>query len=97
MVRADHHPAQAEADMQRLQNEASAADAARDSAQDRIERLEREMGEAYDAGDHSAVERLQNEHQQAEGELEFADQEFDSAMNQIGQATAFWYEDEGDD
>lgn len=97
MVRADHYPAQAEADMQRLQNEAGHADAAKDEAEELVERLEREMDEALDAGDDAEVKRLQGQHSRAEKELEVADQEFESVMDQIGSATTFWYEDDDDD
>lgn len=97
MARADHDPAQAEAEMQRLQAEASAADDAKDDAQALVDRLERDMDRAFEVGDEAEVSRLQDRHQQAERELEAAEQDFESVMDQIGNASTFWYEEDEDD
>ncbi|QAV69211.1 hypothetical protein ESZ53_01390 [Salinibacterium sp. UTAS2018] len=97
MVRADHNPAQAEADMQRRQEEASRTDDARDEAQALVDDLDHEIDAAHAAGDDSAVSELQDRHEQAERDLEAAEQEFESAMNQLGQDMQFWYEEDDDD
>ena len=97
MSRADHDPAQAEAAMQPLQDEASRTDDARDEAKALVDDLERAMDAAYEAGDEAAVADLQNRHQQAEQDLEIAEQEFESVMDQIGQTSQFWYEEDEED
>ena len=96
MARADQDPAQAEANMQRLQAESDTAETARDDAQELADRIEREMDTAFAAGDEIEVARLQEQHQRAEIALEGAEQEFASVMGQIGDATTFWYEDDED-
>lgn len=40
---------------------------------------------------------LQDRHQQAERDREIAEQAFESVMDQIGQASQFWDEDDDDD
>lgn len=95
MPRADHDPTQAEAQMQVLQDEAQRTDNARDEAQELVDDLERKMDAAHEAGNDSAVAEIQSQHQLAEQNLEIAEQEFNSVMDQIGEATQFWYvEDE---
>lgn len=94
MSRADHDPAQAEAQMQVLQDEARRTDSAKDEAQELVNDLERQMDAAHDAGNDSEVAELQKQHELAEKNLEVAEQEFESAMDQIGQSTQFWYVDD---
>lgn len=91
MARADHDPAQAEADMQRLQAAATTADTARGDAQEHVDRIEREIDTAFEAGDDSEVSRLQEQHQRAETALAAAEEEYESAMDEIGSSTTFWY------
>jgi hypothetical protein len=97
MTRADRDPAQAEASMQLLHDEASRADDAKDDAQALVDDIEAEMDAAFAAGNEPALTDLQNRHQEAERDLEIAEQEFQSVMTQIGQNTQFWYEDEDED
>jgi len=66
MTRADRDPAQAEAAMQLLQDEASRADDKKDDAQALVDDLEAEMDAAFAAGNDSALTDLQNRHQQAD-------------------------------
>jgi len=94
MTRADRDPTQAEAAMQLLQDEARRADGAKDDAEKLVDDLEGEMDVAFAAGNDPALTDLQNRHQQAERDLEIAEQEFQSVMDQIGQHTQFWDEDE---
>lgn len=96
MLRADQDPAQAEADMQRLQAAASKAESARDDAQEHADRVERDMDTAFAAGDDIEVARLSEQHQRAEITLEAAEREFESAMGEIGEATTFWFEEDED-
>jgi len=97
MTRADRDPTQAQAAMELLQDEARRGDGAKDDAQALVDELEGEMDAAFGAGNDSALTDLQNRHHQAERDLENAEQEFESVMDQIGQATQFWYEDEDED
>jgi uncharacterized protein YukE len=97
MSRSDHDPAQAEAAMELLQEEARRADDAKDDAQALVDDLESQIDTAYEAGDEAATAELQDRHQQAERDLQIAEQEFDSVMDQIGRASQFWYEDEDED
>ncbi|MGP9528781.1 hypothetical protein [Glutamicibacter sp. AOP5-A2-18] len=94
MRRADHDPAQAEAQMQVLQDEAGRIDSLKDEAQELVDDLERKMNAAHEAGNDSEVAELQKQHQLAEQNLEVAEQEFESVMDQIGQSTQFWYVDD---
>ena len=94
MARADHDPVRAEADMQRLQNEAAQADSKKDDAESLVEQLESQMDVAHAAGDEAEVERLQSLHQQAEIDLAAAIQDFDSVMDQIDNAQTFWFEED---
>lgn len=87
-------PVQAESIMQAAQDDARGADNARNAARSRAEEVEREMDAAHDAGDHARVADLQVRHQQAELDLEAAEQEFEAAMEIIGQAQAFWYQED---
>ncbi|KAA9085422.1 hypothetical protein [Microbacterium radiodurans] len=97
MTRADKYPDQAEADMNRLQEEARVADDAKDEAVARAEELERQIDSAFIAGDHALVETLQDQHQQAEIEIDNTKREFESVMDQVGNSQRFWYEEEDDD
>jgi len=97
MARADHDPAQAEAVMRPLQAESLRADSAAIAASDLMERLEREIDTAFDAGNEAEVARLQEQQLQAQDALEAAKQEVESAENEISDAHSFWFEEDAED
>lgn len=90
MSRADEDPAQAETDMERLNRAAEVAESHRDDAQERVDQLERDLDAATD-GD--AMARVQAEHAQAEQALSGAEADYQSALDQVGNAQSFWFED----
>lgn len=89
-TRADLYPEQATSEMDAAQAGARRTDNARDEAQYRHDRLEEDLNGASPEEEAEAQARFQ----QAERDLEAVEQEFESAMESIGQLTTFWYEEE---
>lgn len=97
MARADDDPAQAEAAMQVLQDEARRADEVRNEAQALVDDLERQIDAAPDEGSDSALADLLDQMGRAEDALAAAEQDFEAVMDQIGEAQQFWYEEDWSD
>ena len=89
-TRADIDPGQASAAMDKAQEQARTKDLAVTDARETFEELERRLNEAEDE---TLQAQLAEQHEQAERALEFAEQEFEEAMDEVGRVQDFWFEE----
>lgn len=92
-TRADLDPAQAAQRMDAAQEMARRREDAVDAAQEVLDRLEDQLMNATSPDE---AHGLQLRFNQAESNLEFAQQEFQEALDEIGSLSDFWYEEEID-
>lgn len=97
MPRADFYPDQAAAQTERLQQDASQADDAVERTRKLLDELERRIDAAFDAGDETVVADLEDRYQQVEQDLEAANQDFESVMEQIAFSHTYWYVEDDED
>lgn len=95
-TRYDIDPAQADAQMSSAQEQMRSADDALDDARQLVEGLENAIDNAHESEDDVTVAALEERHQQAERDLEAAQQEYDYASENLVHVSEFWFEDDID-
>ncbi|NWN87201.1 MAG: hypothetical protein HLX51_01445 [Micrococcaceae bacterium] len=95
-TRSDIDPAQATAAMDKAQEQARRADSNLMDAQQREEELVEQLNALPDGAVEKEAE-LMAQHQQAERDLDFAKQEHEEAMDEVGRTQDFWFEEQVDE
>lgn len=97
-TRADNSPDQAKTEIREVHEKANRADSNLIEAREREEELVEQMNALVEAG-HTDEElsSMQEQHQQAERDLDYARQVYEEALEEVGRAQDFWFEEEVDE